>query len=557
MYKSNEDLYDELSKSKQNLISELSKNKYLKLIKERLKPIWDEVYTLKKFNLHQILLDGPKPFIAFLNCYFDLNLASRIRIAILSLFIHTSLREECELYSIWKRDMNEAFANVNMEHCQDNMPSINDQKSLIIDKSFNTDKKYIDQEFIREIYKNLVDGSDDKLYFAFMGAVGQPPVRSCDCYRTCISTGDSDNPNYIDISNKPYKFILRDYKTFKRYHKKCISLHNEICEQIDISLSQRPREYLFVNPKTEKPFNNRKHFSKYANLILKKHIGNQFSGGGRLLRHTYVSDRDLDFKNMTNKERASIAYVMGNSERTIQFNYLYKDTNNWDNYYENLESSIEKNKVDENICNESNLDLDKIRESKIRLHSITKNIDMLKEDLVLSFNILLVNPLCQKPINIKGDTLPLLSLWKCELASKNDLNTEKKIETFYNTNSKIKGDILYVKDLKYGIREYSLVDCNIKKLIDVKLSSFEEGGDTCIINNFQNSQYYYKIMNDTLRNKDLFPELPDTYTLKQLQDDIIQSNLIKNLDLKEKIDGNRSIKSKKYKRKRKKKTTKK
>lgn len=536
MYKTNDTLFDELLRSKVNLVSDITKNKYLKLIKDRFIPAWEEIYTNEPLNIHKMLLDGPQPFIAFMKSMFDENLANRIRIAVLAFFIHTSLREESELYSVWKHDLNEVYQFTGMSHCQQNMPSAQDKKALTIDENFDTDKKFIDQEFIRGIYSNLIDGSDDKLYFAFMGAAGQPPLRSTDCYRIHLTNSESDIPNYIDLSKNPkYELILREYKTSKLYKKKVIPLVKEICNQIDITLKLNPREFLFVHPKTKEPFTNRSNFGKYANLLLRKHLGNNF-GGGRLLRHTYVSDPELDFKNMTNKQRASVAHIMGNSEPTIQFNYLYKDTSEWNDSEPDEISQID------NLTENQNIDLDKVKEAKIRVKHIQECMNKLNKSMFLNLFIFLQNPLCIYPLNVKGEKIPLQSLWKCHVGSDSQKhqNNLVKEESLYK---------IYVFDDKYGRKEYIIIlnDTN-KDLFDSLLSNVQSR----TLNDYKNTQYYYKTFLDVLRSKEIFPELPDNYSLRDLQNDVVLSNEIHFSD--EELNNHKKSKSKKNKKKKKKKT---
>jgi len=252
------------------------------------------------------------------------------------------------------------------------------------------------------------------------------------------------------------------------------------------------------------------------------------------LRHTYVSDTDLDFKNMTNKERKSVAHVMGNSEPTIQFNYLYKPTSEWT---QEDETQIISSQETENQI--SNIDIDEVIQCKKRIMNIKQNVEKLNENLYLNFLIFLHNPLCVYPLNIKGATLPLTSLWKCKICeSKNSIEPNKIVKE----NSIYK---FYILDEKFGNKEY-IIDTQNTKLYEL-LDKIDTGK---VLNNYKNTQYYYKTFLDVLRCKDLFPDLPQNYSLKNLQSDIVLSSQINLSD----DDINSKTKSKKNNRKKKKKT---
>lgn len=529
-YKSNKNLLTELENSKVNMITTKSKRNYLKLLNDKLIPMWSEVNE-KEINLHKLLLNGPLPFISFLKANFDMTLASRIRIAVMSLFIHTSLNDLHELLSVWKHELNKVFQNVNMEHCTQNMPSQKDMKALLINDE-STDKKYIDQEYIRQIYHKLKNGDDDKLYLSFMGAAGLPPVRSTDCHKVHLSTGESECANYIDMSTIPYNFILRDYKTAKLYKTKTIPLLKEICYQIDTSLEKRPRQYLFVNPETKQLFADRSSFGKYANLMLRRCFGNNFSGG-RLLRHTYVSDADLDFRNLNNIERTNIANVMGNTQDTIQFNYLYEDSSKWI-----MKEDTKYDTGDE----KDNVDLQAYSKSRTCLNDVLMNASKMKDEYSIPVLMYATNPLCVKPLNMKGNSLPLLALWNCDIL--------KERESYKNQSNFIRlyenEPVLVITNDNQPDREYLITDINLIHILNNTKET-----KLCV---YKNSQYFYKVLANILRDTSFFPKISKEYSLNNLQKDAIFVSIC------EKKDGdlkNRKIETKtKKKRRIKKKRTK-
>lgn len=505
-YVTNQQLLDELSNSKVNMITAKSKHNYIKLIEDKLFPVWKDIHDMD-LNLHKLMLDGPLPCIAFLTSRFDMKLASRIRIALLALFIHTRLNTLHELASLWKHEMNKAFKNVNFEHCTQNMPSQKDMKALLLDQDTESENKFIDQDHVRKVYDELLDGTDDKLYLAFMGAAGQPPLRTTDCHQLHLSNGNSDCLNYIDLSVYPYKLILRDYKTKKIYKTKIIPLVDEICRQINITLRERPRNYLFINPETKELFKDRSSFGKYTTLILKRCFGKNFTGG-RLLRHTYVSDTKLDFKNLNNSERAAIAHVMGNSEPTIQFNYLYQDSSKWNLNPEPENESKEK------------VDFKTYSKIKNRLANIHQNISKLKDEYAIPISIYISNPLCIQPLNLKGNPLPLSAIWNCGILR--DVECENNNGNFIKLYKNENFPTLIIKQENKPDKEYIIKDENtIEKLRKSKIDSL------C---NYKNSQYYYQTIANILRDTSFFKNNPPDYSLKHLQNDIFFITKCENLD---------------------------
>lgn len=520
-YKTNVQLLNELSGSK--VITEKTKRNYTKLLTEKLMPMWNDIHD-KELNLHELLLNGPLPFISFLKANFELSLASRIRIAICSFFIHTSLNEHQELYSVWKHELNKVYQNANMEHCAQNMPSQRDMKGLLLSDPKDSEKKFIDQEYIRNVYQGLNDGDDDKLYLSFMGAGGLPPVRSTDCYRVHISNGESECPNYIDMSLDPYIFVLRDYKTAKVYKTKKIPLTEEMCTQIDVSLVKRPREYLFVNPETKTLFRDRSSFGKYANSMLRRYFGKNFTGG-RMLRHTYVSDPNVDFRNMNNTERSKIADIMGNSQDTIQFNYLYEDTSKW-----NLELDDKFDSEDEKY----EIDIQSYVKSLNRVNDVLINAIRLKDQFSIPMLIYATNPLCERPLNMKGNNLPLLALQNCEIIrDEKELKNQMKYIRLYDEPAVV------LRNPNHPNREYLITNDNVLQIL-------RQTNENSLCN-YRNNQYYYKVFTDLLRDKEFFSKCPDDYSLNCLQKDVL---FVCDCQNKDKTLKNRKLETKTKKKKR-------
>ena len=121
--------------------------------------------------------------------------------------------------------------------------------------------------------------------------------------------------NYIDMATK--KVVLTDFKTKKTYTTLTQPIPPELIRQIQLSLTESPRRYLFVN-KQGLPF-TRAVYSNWANRILTDVMGKRTTL--TCLRHAYVSQ--LDF-NGSLKGLTAIANSMGHSTGTQR---KYKWTN--------------------------------------------------------------------------------------------------------------------------------------------------------------------------------------------------------------------------------------
>ena len=116
--------------------------------------------------------------------------------------------------------------------------------------------------------------------------------------------------NYINLTEK--KLILTDFKTKKTYEKLELTVPEELMRQILLSLTETPRQYLFLN-RFKKPF-ERPQFSNYANRTLTEIFKSIVpSTNLTCLRHSYVSS--LDFTK-TIRELDAVAKRMGHDVMT-------------------------------------------------------------------------------------------------------------------------------------------------------------------------------------------------------------------------------------------------
>jgi len=138
-----------------------------------------------------------------------------------------------------------------------------------------------------------------------------PPVR-CDLWKTKIyfkKPKNEDNNFIVLSSNNPYLYI-QNYKTAKTYGDNKILLPKSLSDEINKSIIEQPREYLFTNKKNN-AYNCSNSYTVWANRVLNKVSGKKLNL--TMLRHIFISNPELDIKNMTGLEKDIIAKQMGHS----------------------------------------------------------------------------------------------------------------------------------------------------------------------------------------------------------------------------------------------------
>jgi len=174
---------------------------------------------------------------------------------------------------------------------------------------------------ICKIRDQLPDGSDGRLLLSFYTIL--KPLRSdFNCVRIYFSKPkEKDDGNYIVLGDVN-KLYLSEYKTAERYGTEVLKIPDELLEQIKTSLKRNPREYLFVNRFGE-PYNDPANFGRWANKAIRNLLNNDHISL-TTFRHIYLSQTDLDIKNMPYGERKKLAHEMGHSV-AMQGKYVWKD----------------------------------------------------------------------------------------------------------------------------------------------------------------------------------------------------------------------------------------
>lgn len=221
---------------------------------------------------------------------------------------HREIQEQHkDLYKVWKQ--------LNLKISQ----PIDDK---YLEKTKSERQKEADMPFDKlvDVRNSLRDGSIEKLVFSLYTMI--PPVRS-DFQLVKIyqkKPSKNLNENYIVLGSVNI-LVLNNYKTSETYGQIEIPLPDELVKQIKMSLSETPREYLFVN-RFGVPYEKQNSFSSWINGLVRRVLDNK-AFTLTMFRHIYLARPDLDIESMPLYERKAIAKEMGHSVRR-QDDYILK-----------------------------------------------------------------------------------------------------------------------------------------------------------------------------------------------------------------------------------------
>ncbi len=219
--------------------------------------------------------------------------------AIISLFIYNQAMQEKEfdLFNKWKSLHSEIRKPIN-EKYKSNVPTKRQEDA------------YVPYNGIVEMRDSLPIGSPERLLLSMYTEI--PPVRS-DYYKTRIFKSMpkdvKTNENFIVLNEKPI-LILEKYKTVKTYGVITIDIPEKLKSEIEDSLRIKPREYLFVSS-SGKPYEKENSFNRWANRTLQSLFNKGFTLS--MLRHIYISRRDLKLEEKSGLVQDDIAKLMGHS----------------------------------------------------------------------------------------------------------------------------------------------------------------------------------------------------------------------------------------------------
>ena len=176
---------------------------------------------------------------------------------------------------------------------------------------------YMTFEEICDIRDSLPRGSQEKLLLCMYTMI--PPVRS-DYHHTKIY-GKTPTPhpqgNFIVLTSKNPHIILQEYKTASKYNNIVTPVPPELYQEMIYSLAETPRKYLFTSPRTNQPFEIPSTFNTWANRTLKT-LTKKKNFSLTMLRHIYITRRDLKLENKSGLEQEEVAKQMGHSITTLR-----------------------------------------------------------------------------------------------------------------------------------------------------------------------------------------------------------------------------------------------
>jgi hypothetical protein len=193
---------------------------------------------------------------------------------------------------------------------------------------------FITHAELQLVREKLPVGSKERLLLSFYGGC-IPPVRN-DLHSAFIhmlkcKEGEARNavmtsitPNCILLpydTNKEGALILREFKTQDRNNPKLYArgLGLELLDEIRASLQQHPRDYLFIEARSSKPYTHGG-FQQYASRTLKALFGKPCTL--TLLRHSYISHM-LVYRQLSIKDKEELARDMCHSVETqAQYQFI-------------------------------------------------------------------------------------------------------------------------------------------------------------------------------------------------------------------------------------------
>jgi len=193
--------------------------------------------------------------------------------AIVSYMKHNPIRVDEKVKEEWTR-LARGNSEVIQEHYKENKPSELQRDKVVSWKDIGT------------IRDKLSDGIP-KLLLSMYTLLEPERADYFEC--ELISRGQkATSANYINLTDN--KLVITDFKTAKKYDKLEQDIPPELMRQITLSITNEPRQYLFVN-RFKKPF-ERPQYSNWANRVLSEIFGKPITL--TILRHAYCSKLDFN-----------------------------------------------------------------------------------------------------------------------------------------------------------------------------------------------------------------------------------------------------------------------
>lgn len=139
-----------------------------------------------------------------------------------------------------------------------------------------------------------------------------PPVRIDYWHCRLYEEGEEEKEEGNNIRRgENYILTLKHYKTDKKYGTLVLQLPKELEEEIKMSEKKGRRSYLFETQEGRE-YKNKKQFVEWATRKLRKITGNK-NITLTMLRHIYISRRDLKLESKSGSEQREISSKMCHS----------------------------------------------------------------------------------------------------------------------------------------------------------------------------------------------------------------------------------------------------
>jgi hypothetical protein len=172
------------------------------------------------------------------------------------------------------------------------------------------EESYVSFDKLLTVRDKMKIGQERLLLFMYTEI---PPVRA-DYYSCFIHTKNPNlkKTNYVVLNSKESYIVLNEYKTDKTYKQIKIQIPSTLKKEIQESIAEQPRDYLFTG-RDDKPYSVNT-YNRWANRTLKSLFKNKMSLTD--IRHSYISRRDLKIEGLSGVQKKEISQIMGHSIET-------------------------------------------------------------------------------------------------------------------------------------------------------------------------------------------------------------------------------------------------
>jgi hypothetical protein len=285
-------------------LSQVSKRVYL----ERLRTMVKEFDT----NVYWIITHPDEVLPWILKKSEVLSTQKSYIIAILAVFKHNDglKSQHDKYYNTWFTKFSELDKAIN-DRYKTNEPS---------ERQLNAYVKFDDIVKKRD---SLDDGTFEKLLLSFYTYI-RPLRADFNLVRIYNSLDElpknNEKENYIVFENKHNATLyLHEFKTQRSHNELKKELPNELIKQLQLSLTKKPREWLFID-KFGNPYKAANSYTRWANRTFQKLFNKPLTI--TMIRHSYISS--LDQNVLTTREKEEIAKEMAHS-RGMQELYRFVD----------------------------------------------------------------------------------------------------------------------------------------------------------------------------------------------------------------------------------------